>query len=126
MHNLTASSSTKPCLYRTVRRKMGRSIATLQRLKKQNLYLDSFQYGEHAWDFLLCLHNLQLSLITKLGATMERTIIPEFEIPYASLQSLISLTIILFVPVYDRILVPAARVFTRKPYGITMLQRIGT
>ncbi|GMN61974.1 hypothetical protein TIFTF001_031059 [Ficus carica] len=63
---------------------------------------------------------------TKQGATMDRTIVPGFDIPPASLQSFISLGIIVFIPIYDRAIVPFARAFTGKPSGITMLQRIGT
>ena len=56
---------------------------------------------------------------------MDRTIFPGFEIPAASLQSFVNLSIILVIPIYDRIFVPIARAFTRNPSGITMLQRIG-
>ncbi|KAG2700453.1 hypothetical protein I3843_07G230900 [Carya illinoinensis] len=66
------------------------------------------------------------TFFTKQGATMDRTIFPGFEMPAASLQSLIGLAIVLIIPIYDRIFVPVARNFTRKPSGITMLQRIGT
>lgn len=66
------------------------------------------------------------TFFTKQGATMKRTIVPGFDIPAASLQSFITLSIVLFIPIYDRVLVPIVRVFTRKPSGITMLQRIGT
>ncbi|XP_042508675.1 protein NRT1/ PTR FAMILY 5.10-like isoform X2 [Macadamia integrifolia] len=62
----------------------------------------------------------------KQGATMDRSIWPGFQIPAASLQSFIGLSIILFVPIYDRVIVPICRTHTRKPSGITMLQRIGT
>ena len=65
------------------------------------------------------------TFFTKQGATMDRTIFPGFEIPAASLQSFVGLSIILVIPIYDRIFVPIARAFTRKPSGITMLQRIG-
>ncbi|GLT27075.1 hypothetical protein SLA2020_021030 [Shorea laevis] len=65
------------------------------------------------------------TFFTKQGATMDRTILT-FKIPAATLQAVISLTIILFIPVYDRVLVPAARLYTSKPSGISMLQRIGT
>ncbi|KAF3957498.1 hypothetical protein CMV_017498 [Castanea mollissima] len=65
------------------------------------------------------------TFFTKQGATMDRTIFPGFEIPAASLQSFVSLSIILVIPIYDRIFVPIARAFTRNPSGITMLQRIG-
>ncbi|KAF3445416.1 hypothetical protein FNV43_RR10592 [Rhamnella rubrinervis] len=66
------------------------------------------------------------TFFTKQGATMERRIVPGFDLPAASLQSLIGVAIVLFVPIYDRILVPVARECTRNPFGITMLQRIGT
>ncbi|XP_010245114.1 PREDICTED: protein NRT1/ PTR FAMILY 5.10-like [Nelumbo nucifera] len=62
----------------------------------------------------------------KQGLTMDRSITSGFEIPPASLQSLIGAAIIVFIPIYDRIIVPIARAYTGKPSGITMLQRIGT
>ncbi|CAK9139839.1 unnamed protein product, partial [Ilex paraguariensis] len=66
------------------------------------------------------------TLFTKQGLTMDRSIGSGFDIPAASLQSFIGISIVTFVPIYDRILVPIARAMSRKPSGITMLQRIGT
>ncbi|XP_057974569.1 protein NRT1/ PTR FAMILY 5.10-like [Malania oleifera] len=66
------------------------------------------------------------TFFTKQGITMDRAIGSGFDVPAASLQSFISLSIVLFIPIYDRIFIPIARSFTRKPSGITMLQRIGT
>ncbi|KDP27340.1 hypothetical protein JCGZ_20272 [Jatropha curcas] len=66
------------------------------------------------------------TFFTKQGVTMDRSISKGFDVPPASLQSFISLAIVLFVPIYDRVFVPIARTLTRKPSGITMLQRIGT
>ncbi|KAF2297330.1 hypothetical protein GH714_021588 [Hevea brasiliensis] len=66
------------------------------------------------------------TLCTKQGATMDRSISPGFDIPPASLQSLMSLSIVSFIAIYDRIIVPIARNVTGEPSGITMLQRIGT
>ncbi|KAK9929714.1 hypothetical protein M0R45_026802 [Rubus argutus] len=66
------------------------------------------------------------TFFTKQGTTMDRTVVPGFDIPAAALQLFISLAKIIFIPIYDRIFVPIARVFTREPCGITMLQRIGT
>ncbi|GER37821.1 major facilitator superfamily protein [Striga asiatica] len=66
------------------------------------------------------------TLFTKQGATMDRHITTNFEIPPASLQSLISFSIVVFILVYDRILVPFARSVSNNPSGISMLQRIGT
>ncbi|KAK6257963.1 hypothetical protein QUC31_001422 [Theobroma cacao] len=66
------------------------------------------------------------TFFTMQGKTMDRTVVPGFEIPAASLQALTSITILVFIPIYDRIFVPIARTFTGEPTGIKMLQRIGT
>nr|ABR32184.1 peptide transporter [Hakea actites] len=67
------------------------------------------------------------TFFTKQGATMDRKIgLSGFEIPPASLQTCTSLSIVLFMPIYGCVIVPVARVFTKKHYGITPLQRIGT
>ncbi|GJS40165.1 NRT1/ PTR family 5.10-like protein [Tanacetum coccineum] len=66
------------------------------------------------------------TLFTKQGVTMDRSIGSNFEIPAATLQSFISMTVVILIPIYDRIMVPIVRSFTRKPSGLTMLQRIGT
>ncbi|XP_071692311.1 protein NRT1/ PTR FAMILY 5.10 [Rutidosis leptorrhynchoides] len=66
------------------------------------------------------------TLFTKQGVTMDRSIGSNFEIPAATFQSFISITVVILVPIYDRIMVPIVRSYTKKPSGITMLQRIGT
>nr|GEV27962.1 proton-dependent oligopeptide transporter family [Tanacetum cinerariifolium] len=60
------------------------------------------------------------------GATMDRSIGSSFQIPAATLQSFIGISIITLIPIYDAVLVPLVRVVTKRPSGITMLQRIGT
>ncbi|RZC43901.1 hypothetical protein C5167_036856 [Papaver somniferum] len=59
------------------------------------------------------------------GSTMDRSIGPHFEIPAASFQSLIGLSVILFTALYDRAFVPFSQALTGKSNGITTLQRIG-
>ncbi|GAA0167554.1 transporter [Lithospermum erythrorhizon] len=66
------------------------------------------------------------TLFTKQGSTMDRSITSNFEVPPAALQSFISLSVIVFIPLYDRVFVPTVRKITGKPSGITLLQRIGT
>ncbi|KAI3807066.1 hypothetical protein L1987_22987 [Smallanthus sonchifolius] len=66
------------------------------------------------------------TFFTKQGATMDRSIGSTFEVPAASLQSFISLSVVILIPIYDTILVPVTRTLTSIPPGITMLQRIGT
>ncbi|XP_023542266.1 protein NRT1/ PTR FAMILY 2.13-like [Cucurbita pepo subsp. pepo] len=55
---------------------------------------------------------------------MDRRIGPNFHIPPASIIVISFLTITLFVPIYDRFLVPFLRKFTHHQNGITQLQRM--
>ncbi|KAM1653660.1 hypothetical protein ACFX14_006225 [Malus domestica] len=48
-----------------------------------------------------------------------------FEIPAASLSIFDTLSVIFWVPIYDRIIVPAARKYTGHKNGLTTLQRMG-
>ncbi|KAJ0785544.1 putative proton-dependent oligopeptide transporter family, MFS transporter superfamily [Helianthus annuus] len=66
------------------------------------------------------------TLFTKQGATMDRSIGSTFELPASSLQSFLSLSVVILIPIYGTILVPVTRTVTNIPSGITMLQRIGT
>ncbi|XP_010911895.1 protein NRT1/ PTR FAMILY 5.10 [Elaeis guineensis] len=66
------------------------------------------------------------TFFTKQGSTLDRRIGSNFEVPPAALQSFISASIVAFIPIYDRILVPIVRKYSKKPAGFTMLQRIGT
>ncbi|KAI0531032.1 hypothetical protein KFK09_000581 [Dendrobium nobile] len=65
------------------------------------------------------------TFFTKQGSTLDRSIGSSFQVPPAALQSFISISIAAFIPIYDRILVPMSRKFSRIPTGITQLQRIG-
>ncbi|XP_057533323.1 protein NRT1/ PTR FAMILY 5.10-like [Amaranthus tricolor] len=66
------------------------------------------------------------TFFTKQGITLERSIGSTFVIPAAALQCFIGICIVIFIPIYDRVLVPIARYLTGKHAGISMLQRIGT
>ncbi|MBA0624204.1 hypothetical protein Godav_009599 [Gossypium davidsonii] len=76
--------------------------------------------------FYAIVYAQMITFFTKQGATMDRSTTAGFKIPAASLLSFISLTIMVFIPIYDRIFVPLAKALTRKLAGITMLQRIRT
>lgn len=65
------------------------------------------------------------TFFTKQGSTLDRRISSTLEVPPAALQSFISASIVAFIPIYDRILVPIARKLSKKPAGFTHLQRIG-
>ncbi|KAJ4879774.1 Protein NRT1/ PTR FAMILY 5.16 [Raphanus sativus] len=66
------------------------------------------------------------TLFTKQGVTVDRRILPSLEIPPASFLSLVSISVLISVPIYEHVFLPIARKITKKPNGITMLQRIGT
>lgn len=65
------------------------------------------------------------TLFVKQGTTLDRSFGGGFRLPAASLGSLITLSMLLTVPFYDRLLVPLARRRTGNPRGITLLQRLG-
>ncbi|KAI3856018.1 hypothetical protein MKW92_051616 [Papaver armeniacum] len=56
---------------------------------------------------------------------MNRHLGPKFQIPAGSLSVISMITIALWLPIYDRILVPNLRKITKKEGGITILQRMG-
>ncbi|KAK9743273.1 hypothetical protein RND81_03G228100 [Saponaria officinalis] len=66
------------------------------------------------------------TFFTKQGVTLDRSIGSNFTIPAAALQSFVGIFIIIILPIYDFLLVPAARNITGKQAGISVLQRIGT
>uniref|UniRef100_A0A0D9UWM0 Major facilitator superfamily (MFS) profile domain-containing protein n=1 Tax=Leersia perrieri TaxID=77586 RepID=A0A0D9UWM0_9ORYZ len=59
------------------------------------------------------------------GNTLDASMGPHFSIPAASLSIFDTLSVIVWVPVYDRLIVPAARAVTGRPRGFTQLQRMG-
>uniref|UniRef100_A0A0E0HCU7 Major facilitator superfamily (MFS) profile domain-containing protein n=1 Tax=Oryza nivara TaxID=4536 RepID=A0A0E0HCU7_ORYNI len=64
------------------------------------------------------------TLFVKQGTTLDRTV-GGVRIPAASLGSFITISMLLSIPVYDRVLVPLASRRTGEPRGITLLQRLG-
>jgi len=65
------------------------------------------------------------TLFVKQGATMNRHMGPHFQIPPASLGAFVTLTMLIAIVVYDRVLVRAVRRYTKNPRGITILKRMG-
>lgn len=59
------------------------------------------------------------------ATTMDRHIGKSFQIPPASLTVFFVGSILLTVPIYDRIIVPITRKLLKNPQGLTPLQRIG-
>ncbi|KAK2661861.1 hypothetical protein Ddye_000435 [Dipteronia dyeriana] len=65
------------------------------------------------------------TFFTKQGMTMKRNIGSSFKIPPATLQSAITVSIILLMPLYDTILIPITQKITRNQKGINVMQRMG-
>ncbi|KMT12606.1 hypothetical protein BVRB_5g098450 [Beta vulgaris subsp. vulgaris] len=59
------------------------------------------------------------------GNTMDQHIGPHFKIPSASLSLFDTLSVLFWVPIYDKLIVPFARKFTGNERGFTQLQRMG-
>ncbi|KAK2967876.1 hypothetical protein RJ640_029870 [Escallonia rubra] len=80
------------------------------------------------WTMLLMfavIFQLPATFFTKQGMTMRRNIGSYFKIPPATLQSAITISIILLMPLYDAFFIPFARFITRSEKGITVMQRMG-
>lgn len=64
------------------------------------------------------------TMFVEQGMVMDRTV-GSFTIPAASISTFDVISVILWVPIYDRILVAIARKFTGKERGFSELQRMG-
>ncbi|KAH7515444.1 hypothetical protein FEM48_Zijuj10G0026900 [Ziziphus jujuba var. spinosa] len=67
----------------------------------------------------------QMSTLFVEQGTMMDTTVGSFSIPPASLSTFDVISVIFWVPVYDRVIVPIARKFTGKERGFSELQRMG-
>ncbi|KAJ3682387.1 hypothetical protein LUZ60_014960 [Juncus effusus] len=65
------------------------------------------------------------TLFVKQGNTLNRHIGPHFQIPPASLQGFVTISMLVSVVLYNRIFVPIMRKITKNPRGISLLQRMG-
>lgn len=75
---------------------------------------------------------VSLTAITQQGTftvsqalKMDRHLGPKFQIPAGSIGIISMITVGIWLPFYDRIIVPALRRITKHEGGITLLQRIG-
>ncbi|KAL5546759.1 hypothetical protein UlMin_006446 [Ulmus minor] len=74
---------------------------------------------------LVTSHSHQNSFTILQARSMDRHLSKSFEIPPASLSIFGILTMLTGLVLYERLFVPAARRLTKKPAGITCLQRMG-
>ncbi|KAJ0965513.1 hypothetical protein J5N97_026651 [Dioscorea zingiberensis] len=71
------------------------------------------------------LYVVPATFFTKQGMAMKRNIGASFEVPPAMLQSVITISIILLMPLYEKLIIPILCILTRDNKGINVLQRIG-
>lgn len=100
-------------------------LCSLHQVEEVKLVLRLFPIWLSCLMFAIVISQMN-TFFVKQGSTLQRSITPHFITPPASLQALVGLTILLNMPIYDRVFVPIARKFTGHPSGITVLQRIGT
>ncbi|XP_049934314.1 protein NRT1/ PTR FAMILY 8.1-like isoform X2 [Nymphaea colorata] len=65
------------------------------------------------------------TLFVEQGDKMDPSMGPNFDIPAASLSVFDTISVITWVPIYDRLIVPFARKYTGHERGFTQLQRMG-
>ncbi|ONK60215.1 uncharacterized protein A4U43_C08F15600 [Asparagus officinalis] len=65
------------------------------------------------------------TFFTKQGMAMGHTIGKTFVIPPAAFQSAITLSVVMLMPLYDKLVIPILRLITRNEKGISVLQRMG-
>ncbi|KAI5065295.1 hypothetical protein GOP47_0019990 [Adiantum capillus-veneris] len=65
-----------------------------------------------------------LTFSIEQGATLDRRLGKNFEIPPASFPVFLQLGMFFMIPLYDQVLIPLARKWRGNDYGITSLQRI--
>lgn len=99
-------------------------LCTLNQVEEDKLVLRLIPIWLGCLMFCVVVAQCQTFFI-KQGRTMVRSIGSNFQVPPAAIQCVIGLTVLIVVPIYDRLFVPIARKMTRHPMGITILQRIG-
>ncbi|KAJ6356150.1 hypothetical protein OIU78_004288 [Salix suchowensis] len=81
--------------------------------------------GSSANQWRLCTVQQQGTFTVSQALIMDRHLGQKFQVPASSIIVVSLITIGIWLPFYDRILVPALRKFTKHEGGITLLQRIG-
>ncbi|XP_078181954.1 protein NRT1/ PTR FAMILY 5.10-like [Carex rostrata] len=67
-----------------------------------------------------------VTFFTKQTQTLDRHLTSSLSVPSAALTCFGTISIIVFIPLYDRVIVPIARQISKTSSGITMLQRVST
>ncbi|KAL2633980.1 hypothetical protein R1flu_005459 [Riccia fluitans] len=80
------------------------------------------------WATTCCVSLVFSQLVTftvSQGASLDRKWGEHFEVPAASPSAIFVIISLLAVPIYNRLFVPLVRKYTKHPYGLSPLQRLG-
>lgn len=81
-------------------------------------YMGSLNY------LFCCLYSQMSTMFVEQGMVMDTTF-GSFTIPVASISTFDTISVIVWIPIYDSNLMPAVRMFTGKEKGLSELQRMG-
>ena len=113
------------CIRDSIEKKAGPwRLATVTRVEETKLILNVVPIWLTSLMIGVCIANGS-TLFVKQAAAMNLKINNNFKIPPASMASVSSISIIISVPIYDRIIVPNLRKVTGNERGISILRRIG-
>ncbi|XP_006340981.1 protein NRT1/ PTR FAMILY 5.6-like [Solanum tuberosum] len=99
-------------------------LATVTKVEELKLLINMIPIWLTTLPFGICIAQSSTFFI-KQGATLNRKISHDFQIPPASMYALGAIGMIATVIIYDKILVPLLRRATGNERGISILQRIG-
>ncbi|KAG8367797.1 hypothetical protein BUALT_Bualt16G0110100 [Buddleja alternifolia] len=99
-------------------------LATIHRVEEVKTILRMLPIWAAA--ILLVASQSHLSSFTiQQARSMDRHLSPSFQIPPATMSIFTTLTLLIGLPLYERLFVPLARKLTNNPAGVNCLQRMG-
>ncbi|CAH2064191.1 unnamed protein product [Thlaspi arvense] len=100
-------------------------LATVTKVEEVKLLINMIPIWFFTLAFGLCATQSSTFFI-KQAIIMDRHIVHSFVVPPSSMFTLVALSMIISITVYEKLLVPLLRRFTGNERGISILQRIGT
>ncbi|CAN6442888.1 unnamed protein product [Victoria cruziana] len=99
-------------------------LATVTQVEETKQLLSMFPIWFSALMYGICISQSDTFFI-KQGYVMDRHLTSSFEVPAGAILTISTITMVIFVSIYDRLVIPILRRFTGNERGITILQRIG-
>uniref|UniRef100_A0A1J3HYW1 Protein NRT1/ PTR FAMILY 5.7 n=2 Tax=Noccaea caerulescens TaxID=107243 RepID=A0A1J3HYW1_NOCCA len=100
-------------------------LSTVTKVEEAKLLINMIPIWFFSLAFGICATQSS-TLFVKQAHVMDRHIGHSFEVPPASMFALVAFSMIIFLTVYEKLLVPLLRRATGNERGISILQRIGT